>query len=46
MEDTYHASANDGTHEPGHGRTWYRLGAKDGDRAAENSIVGRVQTVF
>jgi phosphate-selective porin OprO/OprP len=27
-------------------RTWYRLGAKDGDRAPENSIVGRVQTVF
>lgn len=27
-------------------RTWYRLGAKDGDRAAENSVVGRVQTVF
>lgn len=27
-------------------RTWYRLGAKDGDRTAENSIVGRVQTVF
>ena len=27
-------------------RTWYRHGAKDGDRAAENSIVGRVQTVF
>ncbi len=27
-------------------RTWYRLGAKDGDRAAENSFVGRVQTVF
>jgi phosphate-selective porin OprO/OprP len=27
-------------------RTWFRLGAKDGDRAAESSIVGRVQTVF
>jgi phosphate-selective porin OprO/OprP len=27
-------------------RTWYRLGAKMGDRAAETSIVGRVQTVF
>ena len=27
-------------------RTWYRLGAKDGDRVPENSVVGRVQTVF
>ena len=27
-------------------RTWYRLGAKDGDRVPESSIVGRVQTVF
>jgi phosphate-selective porin OprO/OprP len=27
-------------------RTWYRLGAKDGDRTPENSVVGRVQTVF
>ena len=27
-------------------RTWYRLGAKAGDRPPENSIIGRVQTVF
>jgi len=27
-------------------RTWYTLGGKTGDRATENSIVGRVQTVF
>lgn len=27
-------------------RTWYRLGAKTGDRPDENSIIGRVQTVF
>lgn len=27
-------------------RTWFKLGAKAGDRPAETSIVGRVQTLF
>ncbi len=27
-------------------RTWYVLGGKDGDKPSENSLVGRVQTVF